>query len=79
MMEQFVVVDLQSVFTLDALGSSHPVRVPVNSPAEINEIFDRISYAKGASILRMLNNILSEDVFRSGLFRYLTHYSEGNA
>ncbi|WP_411026784.1 M1 family aminopeptidase, partial [Salmonella sp. s54395] len=29
MMEQFVVVDLQSVFTLDALGSSHPVRVPV--------------------------------------------------
>ncbi|KAJ8035810.1 Aminopeptidase N [Holothuria leucospilota] len=79
MMEQFLVEDLQSVFSPDSLGSSHPVRVPVSSPAEINEIFDRISYAKGASILRMLNNILTEDVFRSGLLRYLNHYAEGNA
>ncbi|PIK55589.1 putative aminopeptidase N isoform X2 [Apostichopus japonicus] len=79
MMEQFVVIDVQSVFTLDALGSSHPVRVPVGSPEEINEIFDRISYSKGGSILRMLNGILTEQVFRDGLFRYLTHYSEGNA
>lgn len=27
----------------------------------------------------MLNGILTEQVFRDGLFRYLTHYSEGNA
>lgn len=27
----------------------------------------------------MLNNILTEDVFREGLTRYLTHYAEGNA
>ncbi|XP_071824973.1 aminopeptidase N-like isoform X3 [Apostichopus japonicus] len=79
MMEQFLAEDLHRVFALDALGSSHPVRVPVNSPAEISEIFDTISYAKGASILRMLNNILSEETFRRGLNRYLTHYSEGNA
>ncbi|KAJ8035811.1 Aminopeptidase N [Holothuria leucospilota] len=79
MMEQFLVEDLEYVFTLDALGTSHPVRVPVNSPAEISEIFDTISYAKGASIIRMLNNILTEDTFREGLTRYLSHYSEGNA
>ncbi|PIK55590.1 putative aminopeptidase N [Apostichopus japonicus] len=79
MMEQFLAEDLHRVFALDALGSSHPVRVPVNSPAEISEIFDTISYAKGASIIRMLNNILSEETFRRGLNRYLTHYSEGNA
>lgn len=45
-MEQFLAEDLHRVFALDALGSSHPVRVPVNSPAEISEIFDTISYAK---------------------------------
>jgi len=44
--EQFVVEDLQSVFDIDGLISSHPVYVPVSHPDEINEIFDRISYAK---------------------------------
>ena len=39
-------LDLHYVFTLDALGTSHPVRVPVNSPEEISEIFDTISYSK---------------------------------
>jgi len=44
--EQFVVEDLQDVFNFDGLISSHPVYVPVAHPDEINEIFDRISYAK---------------------------------
>lgn len=55
-MEQFVVIDVQSVFTLDALGSSHPVRVPVGSPEEINEIFDRISYSKVIFIIICLKS-----------------------
>nr|XP_054766252.1 aminopeptidase N-like [Lytechinus pictus] len=46
MREQFVTIDLQSVFEPDALGTSHPVQVPVNHPDEINEIFDSISYSK---------------------------------
>ena len=44
--EQFVVEDLQDVFNFDGLVTSHPVYVPVTHPDEINEIFDRISYAK---------------------------------
>ena len=43
---QFLVEELQPVFTEDALGTSHPVRVPVGAPSEINEIFDSISYEK---------------------------------
>jgi len=46
-MEQFVVDEVQRVFALDALESSHPISVPVSHPDEINEIFDRISYSKG--------------------------------
>ncbi|XP_030848825.1 aminopeptidase N-like [Strongylocentrotus purpuratus] len=79
MNEQFVDLHLQPVFDLDALGTSHPVQVAVNSPDEINEIFDSISYSKGASILRMLNDILGEDVFLSGLNAYLLRYREDNA
>ncbi len=76
---QFLVEELQPVFTEDALGTSHPVRVPVGAPSEINEIFDSISYEKGASIIRMLDNILTEDVFKEGLNYYLTERAYGNA
>ena len=38
--------DMVSAFTLDGLANSHPIKVPVNHPDEINEIFDSISYNK---------------------------------
>jgi aminopeptidase N len=46
-MEQFVIDEIQNVFSLDALESSHPISIEVGHPDEINEIFDRISYHKG--------------------------------
>jgi aminopeptidase N len=46
-LEQFVIYDLQNVFALDALESSHQISIEVGHPDEINEIFDRISYGKG--------------------------------
>ncbi|ESP00388.1 hypothetical protein LOTGIDRAFT_238559 [Lottia gigantea] len=71
MFDQFVVEDLQDVFDFDGLTTSHPVYVPVGHPDEINEIFDRISYAKGASIIRMMRFFLGDETFRLGLKRYL--------
>ncbi|XP_069102239.1 aminopeptidase N-like [Argopecten irradians] len=67
MFDQFVVEDVQSVFNFDGLVTSHPVYVPVSHPDEINEIFDRISYGKGASIIRMMRFFLGEDTFKRGL------------
>ncbi|XP_014220654.1 aminopeptidase N [Trichogramma pretiosum] len=69
--EQFVVHELQNVFGLDALESSHPISIEVGHPDEINEIFDRISYAKGASIIRMMDHFLTTEVFKRGLTNYL--------
>ena len=71
LLEQFVIQDLQDVFSIDALASSHPISIPVKHPDEINEIFDRISYAKGASIIRMMDKFLTEKTFRGGLTNYL--------
>jgi aminopeptidase N len=70
-MDQFVINELQNVFGLDALSSSHQISVQVDNPEEINEIFDRISYAKGATIIRMMDHFLTTDVFRQGLNKYL--------
>uniref|UniRef100_A0A1B6GWM4 Aminopeptidase n=2 Tax=Proconiini TaxID=565685 RepID=A0A1B6GWM4_9HEMI len=69
--EQFVVHEMQSVFLLDVYRSSHPISVEVNHPNEIDEIFDTISYGKGASIIRMMDHFLTTPVFRKGLTRYL--------
>ena len=72
LLEQFVVSSLQDVFRIDALQSSHPISIPVKHPDEINEIFDRISYGKGAAIIRMMDNFLTTATFRQGLTNYLT-------
>ncbi|CAL7935732.1 unnamed protein product [Xylocopa violacea] len=70
-LEQFVVHDLQNVFGLDALESSHQISIEVEHPDEISEIFDRISYEKGASIIRMMDHFLTTKVFKQGLTNYL--------
>ena len=45
-MEQFVLEKTQPALALDALGSSHPISVPVEDPKSIESIFDTISYSK---------------------------------
>ncbi|KZS09066.1 Aminopeptidase N [Daphnia magna] len=79
LIEQIVINDIQDVFGVDALESSHPISVEVNDPNEINELFDDISYAKGASIIRMLNKFLGEQSFRAGLTNYLNGRKYSNA
>lgn len=78
-LEQFVVHELQTVFGLDALESSHQISVEVEHPDEINEIFDRISYNKGASIIRMMDHFLTTNVFKQGLTNYLNAKAYQNA
>ena len=53
LLEQFVSHDMQHVLTIDSLATSHPISIPVKHPDEVNEIFDRISYAKGSCCLKM--------------------------
>lgn len=47
--DQIVLYDMQKVFAVDALASSHPLsrhEDEVNSPAQISEMFNTISYSK---------------------------------
>ncbi|XP_056008322.1 putative aminopeptidase-2 isoform X2 [Ostrea edulis] len=79
MFEQFVTEDLHVAFDFDGLVTSHPIYVPVANPDEINEIFDKISYSKGGSIIRMMRFFLGEDTFRAGLTDYLDSRRYGNS
>ncbi|XP_021951171.1 aminopeptidase N [Folsomia candida] len=76
--QKFVADLVQSVFLLDVLDSSHPIYIPVGHPDEISEIFDEISYSKGASIIRMMNHFLTEDTLRTGLTSYLKKWKYNN-
>ncbi|KAK7085111.1 hypothetical protein SK128_002659, partial [Halocaridina rubra] len=76
---QFVIDDLQRVMVLDAQLSSHPIVQAVNHPDEITEIFDSISYSKGASVLRMLENFMGPDEFRKGVRNFLRRFKYANA
>ena len=66
--DQFVVEDLHRAMLVDGLTSSRPVVPPeVNTPSEINALFDAISYSKGACIIRMINEFSEDEAFRLGL------------
>jgi len=76
---QFVEEAMNISMSLDSLKTTHPIDVKVNSPAEIREIFDAISYDKGGCVLRMLEHYVGEPNFRKGLKRYLSDFKYKNA
>ena len=62
----------------DALAATRPIEFPVASPEEANAMFDSLTYEKGASILRMLEQYLGEEAFRLGVSNYLKENAYGN-
>ena len=64
---------------LDALRSTRPIRFTVETPDEINEVFDAIAYEKTAAVLRMIEAYVGPEAFRRGVASYLKKYSYGNA
>lgn len=78
--KKLVLTDLMiPAMKIDSYASSHPISTSANTPNEIREIFDTITYNKGNCMVQMLLNYLGEDHFRKGLQRYLTTYSYKNA
>ncbi|XP_041987811.1 puromycin-sensitive aminopeptidase [Aricia agestis] len=75
---QFVTETYIRALELDCLKNSHPIEVPVGHPSEIDEIFDDISYNKGASVIRMLHRYIGDDDFRKGMNIYLTSHQYKN-
>ncbi|KAJ8335468.1 hypothetical protein SKAU_G00388100 [Synaphobranchus kaupii] len=79
--DTIVLNDVHRVFAVDALNSSHPLSSredEINMPTDISQLFDSISYSKGASVLRMLSEFLSEPVFVKGLSTYLNQFAYSN-
>lgn len=71
MEDQFTFDTMHPIMTLDATLGSHPIVVGVETPDQITEIFDSITYNKGASIIRMIEDFIGVENFRDGVSAYL--------
>jgi puromycin-sensitive aminopeptidase len=65
-------------FDVDALESTRPIEYPVRSPDDAHGMFDTLTYTKGAAVLRMIEQYLGAERFRSSIQRYLREHAHGN-
>jgi aminopeptidase N len=78
-MELNAVNETQVALGLDALPSTRAIHTQVNTPAEINEVFDPIAYEKTAGVLNMIEAYVGPEAFRKGVSSYLSKYAQSNA
>ena len=71
-------ISREMAMAIDGLHATRPIEFEVISPADARGMFDLLTYEKGGSVLRMLEQYLSEDVFRAGIRRYLTKHAYAN-
>ncbi|TDG43475.1 hypothetical protein AWZ03_010120 [Drosophila navojoa] len=79
--EQFVVRQLQMIFTVDATNGTQPLssrEADIQSPSEIASKFSSIAYAKGSSIVRMWRNAMGAANFDLAIRNYLRQHHLGN-
>jgi puromycin-sensitive aminopeptidase len=72
-------VSRAAAMTVDGLHSTRPIEYPVQAPKDAEAMFDVLTYEKGASVLRMLEQYLGPEVFRDGVRRYLRAHAYANA
>ena len=62
----------------DQLVNTRPIEFEVNSPEEVDQMFDSITYGKGAAVLRMMEMFIGEESFRRGVTDYLSKHKHAN-
>jgi puromycin-sensitive aminopeptidase len=68
-----------AALAVDGLHSTRPIEYPVLAPKDADAMFDVLTYEKGASVLRMVEQYIGPDTFREGVRLYLRTHAYGNA
>ncbi|HUS62695.1 MAG TPA: M1 family metallopeptidase [Acidimicrobiales bacterium] len=72
-------VDKASAMLTDGLEATRPIEYPVVAPSDMEGMFDVLTYQKGGSVLRMLEQYLGHEAFRDGIRHYLKKHEYANA
>lgn len=67
-----------AAFSTDGLLSTRPIEFTVRRPEDAEGMFDVLTYEKGASVLRMLEQFLGGESFRLGIAHYLNNHKYAN-
>jgi puromycin-sensitive aminopeptidase len=71
-------VSRSAALSVDGLHSTRPIEYAVAAPKDADAMFDVLTYEKGASVLRMMEQYLGADVFRAGVRLYLERHKFAN-
>ncbi|XP_048768229.2 aminopeptidase N-like [Ostrea edulis] len=78
-LDAFAIENMHPAFGVDSYPTSRPIFASsVNSPADIDRLFDTITYQKGASVIRMMWHFLGPETLRKGLSKYIKRKEYGN-
>lgn len=70
-LDYFVVNRMHTVMLQDVPPKTHPMTRPINTPDEIARIYDFVVYPKAASVIRMMEHIMTPEVFQKSLSLYI--------
>ncbi|KAH7817778.1 putative M1 family peptidase [Monocercomonoides exilis] len=73
--EEFQSNGTKYAFEVDMQETTHPIHVAVKNAIDVEDCFDRISYEKSSSVLRMLMSFIGREGFRKGFSNYLMEHA----
>ncbi len=71
-------LERSAAFEVDSLASTRTVEFFVEAPADCDGMFDVLTYQKGGSLLRMLEQYLTPEAFQRGVSHYLSKHEYSN-
>jgi aminopeptidase N len=76
---RFLFQNYPSAYDVDRTAGANPIRQDLANLNEAGSLYGAIIYQKAPIVMRQLEGLMGEDVFRDGLRDYLKRYSFGNA
>jgi aminopeptidase N/puromycin-sensitive aminopeptidase len=77
--DQYVVSGVDNALNLDAQPTTRAIRAKADTPGDISQMFDGISYGKASDVLLTVENYVGEETFRQGVHNYLAAHVYANA
>jgi aminopeptidase N len=77
--DQVVASGMDGTLNLDAQPTTRAIRARADTPGEIEQMFDGISYGKAGVVLLSVENYVGPETFRQGVHNYLAAHLYGNA
>lgn len=76
---RFLLSHYPAAYEVDRTPGANPIRQPLDNLNEAGSLYGAIIYQKAPVVMRHLEDLMGEDVFRDGLREYLKTHAFGNA